>query len=80
MICCLIRKRTASKAKDGQATARAAAAREEKGAHPVVGEVEAGGEAGGKLVHFDGPLMFTDDDLFVCYCINYGKEYLWDRV
>ncbi|KAK8600045.1 hypothetical protein V6N13_060155 [Hibiscus sabdariffa] len=28
-------------------------------------EVEAGGEMGGKLVHFDGPFVFTADDLLL---------------
>ncbi|KAI4306505.1 hypothetical protein L6164_029777 [Bauhinia variegata] len=63
LLFCLIRKRAVSKAQDGQGTARAAAARTEKGVPPVAGEVETGGGAGGKLVHFDGPVAFTADDL-----------------
>lgn len=74
LICCLIRKRTASRAEDGQATARAAAARGEKGAPSSAGEVEAGGENGGKLVHFDGPLMFTADDLLCATAEIMGKS------
>ncbi|OAY38347.1 probable leucine-rich repeat receptor-like protein kinase IMK3 isoform X2 [Manihot esculenta] len=75
LLFCLIRKRAASKAKDGQATARAAAAAGVgKGAPPVAGEVEAGGEAGGKLVHFDGPLAFTADDLLCATAEIMGKS------
>ncbi|KAG8651505.1 probably inactive leucine-rich repeat receptor-like protein kinase IMK2 [Manihot esculenta] len=75
LLCCLIRKRSASsKAKDGQATVRAAAAGGGKGASPVVGEVESGGEAGGKLVHFDGPLAFTADDLLCATAEIMGKS------
>ncbi|XVE52433.1 hypothetical protein DITRI_Ditri02bG0121900 [Diplodiscus trichospermus] len=60
-----IQRRATSKAKDGQTTNKAATARGEKGTPPAGGEVEAGGEAGGKLVHFDGPNVFAADDL-VC--------------
>ncbi|XP_031253668.1 probably inactive leucine-rich repeat receptor-like protein kinase IMK2 [Pistacia vera] len=75
LLCCLIRRRTASKEKDGQATtSRAAAARGEKGASPEAGEVEAGGETGGKLVHFDGPLVFTADDLLCATAEIMGKS------
>ncbi|KAK7851660.1 putativeinactive leucine-rich repeat receptor-like protein kinase imk2 [Quercus suber] len=74
LICCLIRKRAASKAKNGQATERAGAARAEKGVPPVGGEVEAGGEAGGKLVHFDGPMVFTADDLLCATAEIMGKS------
>ncbi|KAF3971730.1 hypothetical protein CMV_004701 [Castanea mollissima] len=74
LICCLIRKRAASKAKNGQATERAGAARAEKGVPPVGGEVEASGEAGGKLVHFDGPMVFTADDLLCATAEIMGKS------
>ncbi|KAJ9160396.1 hypothetical protein P3X46_025801 [Hevea brasiliensis] len=75
LLFCLIRKRAASKANDGQATARAAAAAGGgKGAPPVAGEVESGGEAGGKLVHFDGPLAFTADDLLCATAEIMGKS------
>ncbi|XP_022743351.1 probably inactive leucine-rich repeat receptor-like protein kinase IMK2 [Durio zibethinus] len=77
LLCCLIRRRATSKAKNGQTTNRAAAtaaARGEKGTPPAVGEVEAGGEAGGKLVHFDGPLVFTADDLLCATAEIMGKS------
>ncbi|KAI4306894.1 hypothetical protein L6164_030134 [Bauhinia variegata] len=75
LLFCLIRKRAASKSQDGQATARAAAARAEKGFPPVAGgEVEAGGEVGGKLVHFDGPMAFTADDLLCATAEIMGKS------
>lgn len=74
LLCCLVRKRAASKANNGQATARAAAARGEKGVPPATGEVESGGEAGGKLVHFDGPMVFTADDLLCATAEIMGKS------
>ncbi|XP_042509052.1 probably inactive leucine-rich repeat receptor-like protein kinase IMK2 [Macadamia integrifolia] len=75
LLCCLIRKRTASKAKDGQTGGTAAAAtRGEKGAPAAGTEVESGGEAGGKLVHFDGPLVFTADDLLCATAEIMGKS------
>ncbi|KDP44693.1 hypothetical protein JCGZ_01193 [Jatropha curcas] len=75
LLVCLIRKKAASKSKNGQATARAvAAARGEKGAAPLGGEVEAGGDNGGKLVHFDGPVAFTADDLLCATAEIMGKS------
>ncbi|KAJ8537234.1 hypothetical protein K7X08_035635 [Anisodus acutangulus] len=77
LLCCLIRKRSAAKAgKDGEATGRAgAAARGEKGVPPTAGEVEAaGGDTGGKLVHFDGPIVFTADDLLCATAEIMGKS------
>lgn len=76
LLFCLIRKRRTSNAEDGQATGRstAAATRTGKGVPPIAGEVEAGGEAGGKLVHFDGPLAFTADDLLCATAEIMGKS------
>ena len=74
LLCCLIRRRAASKAKNGQATGRAGAERAEKGVPPIGGDVEAGGEAGGKLVHFDGPMVFTADDLLCATAEIMGKS------
>ncbi|CAI0398022.1 unnamed protein product [Linum tenue] len=79
LLCCLARKRTAAKAKEGQPstaarTAAAGVAGGEKGAPPTAAEVEAGGETGGKLVHFDGPLMFTADDLLCATAEIMGKS------
>jgi serine/threonine protein kinase len=36
--------------------------------------VESGGEVGGKLVHFDGPLAFTADDLLCATAEILGKS------
>ncbi|KAH6777918.1 inflorescence meristem receptor-like kinase 2 [Perilla frutescens var. hirtella] len=40
----------------------------------VSGEVESGGEVGGKLVHFDGPLVFAADDLLCATAEIIGKS------
>ncbi|CAA2969726.1 probable leucine-rich repeat receptor kinase IMK3 [Olea europaea subsp. europaea] len=76
LLCCLTRKRAAAKeADDGQAAGRAVAARGGKGIPPTAGEVEAsGGETGGKLVHFDGPMIFTADDLLCATAEIMGKS------
>ncbi|KAL3524015.1 hypothetical protein ACH5RR_016849 [Cinchona calisaya] len=77
LICLLIRRRAVATSKPGQAGGRAAAAaaRGEKGVPPTAGEVEAaGGEAGGKLVHFDGPMVFTADDLLCATAEIMGKS------
>lgn len=37
-------------------------------------EVESGGDVGGKLVHFDGPLAFTADDLLCATAEIMGKS------
>ncbi|KAG4953258.1 hypothetical protein JHK87_038852 [Glycine soja] len=77
LLFCLIKKRATSNAEGGQATGRASAAaagRTEKGVPPVAGEAEAGGEVGGKLVHFDGPLTFTADDLLCATAEIMGKS------
>ncbi|CAA7060434.1 unnamed protein product [Microthlaspi erraticum] len=71
LLCCLLRKKPGkSKLKGGEAgSGVAAAAKTEKG-----GEVEAGGETGGKLVHFDGPMAFTADDLLCATAEIMGKS------
>ncbi|KAK7305929.1 hypothetical protein VNO77_43842 [Canavalia gladiata] len=75
LLFCLIRKRAAPKAANGRAKGRSATTRAEKGVPPVVaGEVEAGGEAGGKLVHLDGPMAFTADDLLCATAEIMGKS------
>ncbi|KAH6790418.1 meristematic receptor-like kinase [Perilla frutescens var. frutescens] len=75
LICCLIRKRKmAREAKEGKAAGRAAAAAAEKGVPPTAGEVEASGETGGKLVHFDGPMVFSADDLLCATAEIMGKS------
>ncbi|RYR34930.1 hypothetical protein Ahy_A10g049993 isoform D [Arachis hypogaea] len=77
LLFCLIRKRANSTADNGKATRRAAGTtRTERGvALPVSsGEVEEGGDAGGKLVHFDGPIKFTADDLLCATAEIMGKS------
>lgn len=71
----MIRKRAAAKeAEGGRAAGRAAVARGEKGVPPTAGEVEASGETGGKLVHFDGNMIFTADDLLCATAEIMGKS------
>ncbi|CAI9761895.1 unnamed protein product [Fraxinus pennsylvanica] len=73
LLCCLIRKRAASKSKDG----KIGLASTGRGAKPVLAserEVESDGEAGGKLVHFDGPFVFTVDDLLCATAEIMGKS------
>ncbi|KAE9606192.1 hypothetical protein Lal_00025167 [Lupinus albus] len=74
LIFCLFRRRSTSNAESGHATGRAASVRTQKGVPPVAGEVEAGGDNGGKLVHFDGPLAFTADDLLCATAEIMGKS------
>ncbi|RLN00790.1 putative leucine-rich repeat receptor-like protein kinase IMK3 [Panicum miliaceum] len=74
LLCFLTRKRSSSgtaagarsgkqqAAKDAAGAGAAAAGRGEKPGSGAA-EVESGGDVGGKLVHFDGPLAFTADDL-----------------
>ncbi|KAM6550523.1 hypothetical protein CsatB_000331 [Cannabis sativa] len=71
LLCCFIRKRAASKGKDGTTSKQAAAT--EKAASAGV-EVQSGGDAGGKLVHFDGPFVFTADDLLCATAEIMGKS------
>ncbi|XP_019416178.1 PREDICTED: probable leucine-rich repeat receptor-like protein kinase IMK3 isoform X3 [Lupinus angustifolius] len=73
LLICLIRKRATSKAANDRVVTRTG-----KGVPPVVGgvgEVEEGsGEGGGKLVHFDGPMAFTADDLLCATAEIMGKS------
>ncbi|CAN0879645.1 Probably inactive leucine-rich repeat receptor-like protein kinase IMK2 [Linum grandiflorum] len=72
LLCCLMRRRkrtrSSSKEKDG-VPAAAGGGKAEKAA-----DVESGGEMGGKLVHFDGPFMFTADDLLCATAEIMGKS------
>ncbi|KAM7467932.1 hypothetical protein LguiB_015494 [Lonicera macranthoides] len=72
LLCCLIRKKAKSKAKTAKTASPAAAGGSGK-AVPVV-EVESGGDSGGKLVHFDGPFVFTADDLLCATAEIMGKS------
>ncbi|GAA0138663.1 transmembrane signal receptor [Lithospermum erythrorhizon] len=76
LCCCLIRKKASAKGSKGGVEAGKAgtAARGEKGVPPTAGEVEATGETGGKLVHFDGPMVFTADDLLCATAEIMGKS------
>ncbi|XP_073156313.1 probably inactive leucine-rich repeat receptor-like protein kinase IMK2 [Henckelia pumila] len=66
LMCCLIRKKAASRSKPGGVLAKAT---------PAAGNVvESGGETGGKLVHFDGPFVFTADDLLCATAEIMGKS------
>ncbi|KAK4432245.1 putative inactive leucine-rich repeat receptor-like protein kinase IMK2 [Sesamum alatum] len=74
LLCCLIRKKASSKAKTAKAGGLASTTR---GAKPVPAagtEVESGAETGGKLVHFDGPFVFTADDLLCATAEIMGKS------
>ncbi|CAL9097784.1 unnamed protein product [Musa textilis] len=74
----LIKKRAAGTSKQSTATGGAAAAagagRDEKPGPAAGTETEAGGDTGGKLVHFDGPLAFTADDLLCATAEIMGKS------
>ncbi|CAO2825745.1 unnamed protein product [Amaranthus hypochondriacus] len=70
LLFCLIRKRAESKGE--QAAGRAPQA-EKGGPSGGAPEVEAG-ENGGKLVHFDGPMVFTADDLLCATAEIIGKS------
>ncbi|CAM0874294.1 unnamed protein product [Alopecurus aequalis] len=85
LLCCLIRKRKSSgsstRARSGKqssskdAGAGAAAAVAGRGEKPGSSEAESGGgDVGGKLVHFDGPLAFTADDLLCATAEIMGKS------
>ncbi|RLM70052.1 hypothetical protein C2845_PM17G00590 [Panicum miliaceum] len=60
-------------AKDAAGAGAAAAGRGEKPGSGAA-EVESGGDVGGKLVHFDGPLAFTADDLLCATAEIMGKS------
>lgn len=74
LLCCLIKRRAEAKSTNPQpARARAAVSRPEKGGPAGGGDLESG-EAGGKLVHFDGPMAFTADDLLCATAEIMGKS------
>ncbi|KAJ0979285.1 hypothetical protein J5N97_014759 [Dioscorea zingiberensis] len=75
LLCCLLKKRSTLSKKSTASAAAAAAARGEKPSPTATGtEVESGGDTGGKLVHFDGPLAFTADDLLCATAEIMGKS------
>ncbi|KAL0426201.1 UNVERIFIED_CONTAM: putative leucine-rich repeat receptor-like protein kinase IMK3 [Sesamum latifolium] len=75
LLCCLIRRKASSKAKTAKAGGLASTTR---GAKPVPAAgpeiVESGTDTGGKLVHFDGPFVFTADDLLCATAEIMGKS------
>lgn len=75
LLCCLIRKRANSKAKNGsKASGLASTGRGAKPVPAVAGTEVESGEAGGKLVHFDGPFVFAADDLLCATAEIMGKS------
>ncbi|KAF8706330.1 hypothetical protein HU200_030591 [Digitaria exilis] len=72
LLCFLTRKKSSS----STTTAAARDAAGGRGEKPGSGaaEVESGGDVGGKLVHFDGPLAFTADDLLCATAEIMGKS------
>lgn len=78
LLCCLYQKRRSSTPSKKSPTKASAAAAGEKGGIGATGggepDIESGGEAGGKLVHFDGPMVFTADDLLCATAEIMGKS------
>ncbi|KAG6769618.1 hypothetical protein POTOM_025271 [Populus tomentosa] len=74
LLCCLMKKRSVSKGKHGKTTMRGLPGKSEKTGAVAGPEVESGGEMGGKLVHFDGPFVFTADDLLCATAEIMGKS------
>ncbi|KAJ8753936.1 hypothetical protein K2173_000190 [Erythroxylum novogranatense] len=72
MLCCLTKKKAALKQKNGKATSRTAT--REKAVPATHAEVESAREMGGKLVLFDGPFVFTADDLLCATAEIMGKN------
>ncbi|KAI3441421.1 Protein kinase domain-containing protein [Psidium guajava] len=71
LLCCLIRKRAASKKNGKPDKAGGGGGISEKAT--ASREVESG-DIGGKLVHFDGPFVFTADDLLCATAEIMGKS------
>ncbi|XAR71891.1 Non-specific serine/threonine protein kinase [Bertholletia excelsa] len=67
VLCYLTRKTAVSKVKDSQPGGKAGRARPEKGG-------EGGGETGGKLVRFEGPVALTEEGLFSAMAEALGKS------
>ncbi|KAJ9545579.1 hypothetical protein OSB04_025286 [Centaurea solstitialis] len=73
LLCCLIKKRKGAKGKDAEGGGGGA---EKAGAAavPTGAEAAAAGETGGKLVHFEGTMGFTADDLLCATAEIMGKS------
>ncbi|KAM0896441.1 hypothetical protein ACQ4PT_023188 [Festuca glaucescens] len=79
LLCLLTRKRRSSgsstrSGKEPSSKDAGAAAAAGRGEKPGASEAESGGDVGGKLVHFDGPLAFTADDLLCATAEIMGKS------
>ncbi|KAJ6806446.1 putative leucine-rich repeat receptor-like protein kinase IMK3 [Iris pallida] len=79
LLCCVVRKRTAAgkqqtKAAGGGGGGGTVGRGEKPGTAVGEAAVESGGDAGGKLVHFDGPFLFTADDLLCATAEIMGKS------
>ncbi|OAY41553.1 probably inactive leucine-rich repeat receptor-like protein kinase IMK2 [Manihot esculenta] len=74
LMCCLMKKRANMKQKNGTSATRAVVGKTEKTGAAVGAEVESSSEKGGKLVHFDGPFVFTADDLLCATAEIMGKS------
>nr|XP_011466444.1 PREDICTED: probably inactive leucine-rich repeat receptor-like protein kinase IMK2 isoform X1 [Fragaria vesca subsp. vesca] len=73
LLLCLIRKRSVLKGNNSKTANQSATGSIDK-AVPAGAVVSSGGEAGGKLVHFDGPFVFTADDLLCATAEIMGKS------
>ncbi|KAF3329865.1 inactive leucine-rich repeat receptor-like protein kinase IMK2 [Carex littledalei] len=73
LLCCLIRKRNSNSVSPKSKQAATGAGRGEKPS-PAPETESGGGDLGGKLVHFDGPLAFTADDLLCATAEIMGKS------
>lgn len=67
LLCCLIRRKSKSKASKTAGPAGTKSV-------PAVGTEVESGDTGGKLVHFDGPFVFTADDLLCATAEIMGKS------
>ncbi|XP_042375344.1 probably inactive leucine-rich repeat receptor-like protein kinase IMK2 [Zingiber officinale] len=75
LLFCLTRRKTATSSKQSTtATGEEAAGSGEKSRPSAGAEAESGGDVGGKLVHFDGPLVFAADDLLCATAEIMGKS------
>ncbi|GLT66126.1 hypothetical protein SLA2020_385130 [Shorea laevis] len=72
LLCCLLKKRKSLKERSGKTGA--AVGKTEKAAAAAGTEAGGGSETGGKLVLFDGPFVFTADDLLCATAEIMGKS------
>lgn len=74
LLCCLIRKRSSNSVSPKSKQAVATGLGRAEKPSPVPETESGGGDLGGKLVHFDGPLAFTADDLLCATAEIMGKS------